>query len=228
MEKEKLEEFNEWWFTEKVPEELLETYKRNLFYELKKNLEKRQIISVVGLRRTGKTTIMYQLIDFLLAKMKPVNILYFSFDEEVKDLRDVLNTYREIHNLNFREGKFYVFLDEIQKLDDWQSQVKKYYDLYPRIKFIISGSEGLFLRKGAKETLAGRIYEFTLPTLSFVEFLNMKRVKHTSSYKLRAEFVDYVKRGGFPEMVFEENLAIRINEILDSDSIIQYFRKEEQ
>ena len=63
----KLEEFNEWWFSGNVPEELTRTYKRDMLSTIIKFLNKRQIISIVGLRRVGKTTMMYQLIEYLLA-----------------------------------------------------------------------------------------------------------------------------------------------------------------
>jgi len=211
MEKEKLSEFNDWWLTGRVPEELLEEYKRKLFKEIIKILGKRQIVTILGLRRTGKTTLMYQLIDHLLKKTKKNNILYFSFDESIKELDDVLDTYREITGKDFREEKVFVFLDEIQKLGNWQNHIKKYYDLYPKIKFIVSGSESLFIGKKIKETLAGRIYELLLNTLSFKEFLEMKKIntKKEHAIKIKSYFRQYVEKGGFPEIVNEND----INEI---------------
>lgn len=208
MRKEKLEEFNEWWFTERVPKDLLEEYKRQLFFTILENVEKRHILSIVGLRRTGKTTIMYQVIDYLLQKgVKPRDIIYFSFDEMVENLDDVIDTYRETQNRDFRKGRTYVFLDEVQKLRDWQNQIKKYYDLYPKLKFMISGSASLFVEKLSKETLAGRIHEFYLPTLSFKEFLDFKGIKpEPFAPRIKPEFMDYINKGGFPEMVNETNM----------------------
>lgn len=208
MEREKLEEFNEWWFTGKMPDDLLKQYKRDLFSEIVKQIRRRQIISIIGLRRTGKTTIIQQVIDFLLKKgVKPKNTLYFSFDETVKELSDVLNTYREINTIDFRKEETFVFLDEIQKLNRWQDQLKKYYDLYPKIKFVISGSEGLFVKRQAKETMAGRITEFFLPPLSFKEFLELKGITPTPfAPKIKPEFTDYVMKGGLPEITLETDL----------------------
>lgn len=208
MRKEILEEFNEWWYTESVPSDLLEEYKRQLFFSVAKNIKKRYILSIVGLRRTGKTTIMYQMIDYLLQKdVKPRNIVYFSFDEMVEGLDHVINTYREIQNGNLRKDRTYLFLDEVQKLRDWENQIKKYYDLYPKLKIVISGSESLYVGKLSKETLAGRIHEFHLPTLSFSEFLDFKGIKPKPfAPRIKPEFMDYINKGGFPEMVNETNM----------------------
>lgn len=208
MEREKLMEFNEWWLTNKVPEELLEEYKRDLFRKIIEILNKRQIIAILGLRRTGKTTLMYQVIDYLLKKVKKENVLYFSFDETIRGLDDMINTYREITNVDFRKEIVFIFLDEIQKLNNWQNQIKKYYDLYPKIKFIISGSESLFIEKRIKETLAGRMYELLLNTLSFKEFLGIRKIdaKKEHIIKIKALFREYIEKGGFPEIAKENDL----------------------
>jgi hypothetical protein len=210
MERRKLEEFNEWWFTDKVPPELLSQFRRNLYNKLTGRLEQRQAIAITGLRRVGKTTLMYQLIQRLLdSGVESTDVLYFSFDEAVGNLSDVLETYREIYDKDFRKGRIYVFLDEAPRLSSWADEVKKYYDLYPKIKFVVSGSESLFIRKGSRERLSGRIYEFFLPTLSFGEFLGLNgigEVAKLSRLRLRQFFVRYIEQGGFPEMALEKNL----------------------
>lgn len=204
MRREKIEEFNPWWFTGNVPAELLLAERRDLFATLEPFLEKRQIISIVGLRRTGKTTLLYQLIDTLLkAKTDPRTILYVSFDEKADDLDEILALYRDIHGIDFRRQRVYLFLDEIQKLSDWPDRLKTSYDLYPRLKIVLSGSEALFLSVRTKETLAGRIYEFTLPTLSFKEFIRLKGLSpaRLPTAQLASLFDEYIRKGGFPETI---------------------------
>lgn len=217
MEIEKLNKFNEWWTFKRVSQELLKPYKRQLFYELFKFLSDRQILLVMGLRRVGKTTLLYQIIQELLErKTNPLNILYFSFDEESAEVEDVLETYREkILKKSFRQEqqekpeKIYVLFDEIQKVKDWQNKLKIYYDLYPQIKFFISGSASVSLQKKSKESLAGRIYDLTLSALSFKEFLDLKGIKVETErieiYKntVMPLFFDYLRKGGFPEIVDE-------------------------
>ncbi|MDI6855526.1 MAG: ATP-binding protein [Candidatus Thermoplasmatota archaeon] len=163
---------------------------------------------VMGLRRVGKTTLFYQLIQELLNRgVEPTKILYFSFDEEPADIDDLLKTYREkVLKAEFENTRIYIFLDEIQKAKDWQNKLKIYYDIYPELKFFISGSASVSLQKKSKESLAGRIYDFILPQLSFDEFLDLKGMKveleKVELYrdKILPHFFDYLRKGGFPEI----------------------------
>jgi len=212
MELEKLTKFNEWWITKKVKDSLLKPYRRPLFDDLLKYLKDRQILLVMGLRRVGKTTLLYQLIQELLdRKIEAFNILYFSFDEEGGDVEDLLETYKEkILKTNFENiERIYVFLDEIQKTKDWQNKLKIFYDLFPNIKFFISGSASVGLQKKSKESLAGRIYDFILKPLNFKEFLELKGMKiqekkiEIYKSKIQPLLFDYLRKGGFPEIVEE-------------------------
>ena len=214
MEVENLTKFNEWWVTKRVREDLLKPYKRPLFSELLKYLKDRQILLVMGLRRVGKTTLLYQLIQELLnSGIKPFRLVYFSFDEESANIEDLMETYREkVLKTDFEKSdRIYVFLDEIQKLKDWQNKLKIYYDLHPNIKFFISGSASVSLQKKSKESLAGRIYDFILKPLSFKEFLEFKGIKVDAKRieiyksKILPLFFDYLRKGGFPEIVEEIN-----------------------
>ncbi|MGV8152225.1 MAG: ATP-binding protein [Candidatus Nanoarchaeia archaeon] len=203
MEKAKLEEFNHWWTSEKVDPNLALPFKRDIYPEIEKHLDKRFILALVGLRRVGKTTTMYQLIQKLIdANIDKTNILFFSFDEISAKLNQVLETYKEIHSKDIRTEKIYIFLDEIQKFEGWENELKKYYDLYPKLKFIISGSESLFIRKKTKETLAGRIFEFTLTPFTFKEYLRFNKIeKNEFKYetKIKPFFIKFAEKGGFPE-----------------------------
>ena len=178
MEKSKLEEFNHWWIKGNVDLELALPFKRDNYKEIEKYMDKRFIVAIIGLRRIGKTTTIYQLIQNLINKqINAENILFFSFDEITVKIGEVIETYKEIHKKDFREEKIYIFLDEIQKCSNWENEIKKYYDLYPKLKFIISGSESLFIKKKTKETLAGRVFEFNLSTFTFKEYLKISNVK---------------------------------------------------
>ncbi len=213
---EDLEKFNPWWKTGSVREEWVKGYKRRLYFEIEKYVDKKQVILIWGLRRVGKTTILFQIIHNLLGSIKPKNILYFSFDEIAFDLKDVLESYQKfILNRTFEETgeKLYVFLDEIQKVKDWENKLKIYYDLYPNIKFFISGSASVRLRKKSRESLAGRILDFLLKPLSFEEFLEMngrdlKKIKENPELWKRDVlplFYRYIKYGMFPELVNEDD-----------------------
>lgn len=214
MKTDELAKFNEWWETGKVSEKHLENYKRYLFRKILKFIDDKQIILITGLRRVGKTRMLYQFIDALLERgTDKRNVLYFSFDEKALDFKDVLETYKiEVLRKDFGEGgKVYLFLDEIQKIDDWENKVKVFYDLYPNVKFFLSGSASLILSRKAKESLAGRIYEFVLKPLTFGEFLDMKNIEvnfedaKLASERMTLQFSDFLTKGGFPEITEESD-----------------------
>ncbi|MBU4375658.1 ATP-binding protein [Patescibacteria group bacterium] len=149
--------------------------KRDFFDLLIKSLSKKQIIELIGLRRTGKTVLFFQIIDYLLENnTDPFSIWYFTFDDEKIELDELLKEFQKQTGADFKKRKVFVFLDEIQKLDNFQSKIKVYYDLYPNIKFFISGSTSLFVKKKTMESLAGRISSFFLHPLNFKEYLNFK------------------------------------------------------
>ncbi len=206
----KLVEANPWWKVGHAKEELTPKFKREIFQEIIESISLRQITAILGLRRTGKTTLLYQVIQHLLNQgIKPEHILYFSFDETVENLDDILNLYKEhILRKGLGEGNLYFFFDEIQKLSDWQNKIKIIYDTHPNIKIFISGSASLNILIYAKENLAGRIFYFTLHLLSFQEFLTLKGKKMQKikenvllwKDELRVELNNYLLRP-FPETV---------------------------
>ncbi len=186
--------------------------KRDVFEELAQLLERKQIITIYGMRRVGKTTLMWQLIDYLIKKgVKRKNILYFTYDKEKLGIKELLEEYQKITGVNISKEKVYIFLDEVQKLENWQEEVKFYYDLYG-IKFILSGSSSLFIKKGS-ESLAGRIFEIYVPILSFKEFLKFKNVKidniEMQKEELKTLFNEYMRKG-FIEILEEEEKFVKM------------------
>jgi predicted AAA+ superfamily ATPase len=182
--------------------------KRDLFHEIYPYVDARQIIGVIGLRRTGKTVLLKQFIDHLItAGARRDRILYFSFDDGAVFIEDLIAEFQARMGVEIADaGRVYLFLDEIQKLAGWQNQVKYYYDTYPNLKFFVSGSSSLFLRRGVEESLAGRIFLFKLPVLSFAEFLRLKgeedMVRKPEVFKesLKDQVLLYVRRQ-LPELV---------------------------
>ncbi len=145
---------------------------RMIFKQLADELHTRQIIEITGLRRTGKTTLLFQLLNHLLdSGQSPFSLWYFTFDEERPHLDELLNAFARQTQLDIKSEKIFVFLDEIQKLPNFQNQIKVYFDLYPNLKFYISGSTSLFIRKKSQESLAGRIKSLFLTPLNFKEYL---------------------------------------------------------
>ena len=202
--KEALIDSNKWWKTSFT----IDYKEREIYPQISKYLKLPQIIAFTGLRRVGKTTLMFKILqDYIKKRFNPENILYFSFDEfRETDIREILNEYEKINEKNLESEKYLVLLDEIQKLENWEEKIKRIYDNHGKnIKIIISGSESLFIKKKSKETLAGRIFEFKIEPLNFKEYLIFKG-KHFQNIKLYEKeltklFNEYIPTQGFPELV---------------------------
>lgn len=224
MIREDMERFNEWWFTGKIRKELALPFKRYAFSKVLESLKERQILIITGLRRVGKTTLLYQAIEKLLETEEPNKILYFSFEESSTNIKEVLDFYeKQILKKVFEEsGRVFIFFDEIQYCENWPSIIKQYYDLYPNIKFLISGSSLLLSKKEAIDKLAGRFFFFELKPLTFFEFLEMKGIKFLGSElfsrRIETYFFDYLRKAGFPEIVNWEN-DIKIAEYIKNTVI---------
>jgi len=204
-----LERSNPWWKGDFV----LDYKPRRVYEEIKRFMKSRQIISLIGLRRTGKTTILLKIVKDLIADYGKENITYFSFDDfrDVK-LKEVIDSYLELMKRNGNEPLLFLF-DEIQKIPGWEEQLKRIYDENKNFKFIISGSESLFIRKGTRESLAGRMFEFHIKNLCFKEFLEFKGGKFDNLvlYKkeILSEFRNFLYCNGFPEIINENEEVIR-------------------
>ncbi len=225
--------YNGWWKTGDVSPEIKSYGRRHLFNEIMEYMDDRQVIAVTGLRRTGKTTLLHQVIGKLIKEgVNPGNIMYFSFDETLSGkpelIEEILETYGE--RILKSDQRKYIFFDEVHYISKWQSMIKRYYDMdIPGdTKFFISGSASLNIKK-AKESLAGRIYDFTMTTLSLFEFIGMRNFPVSQTidkiteglniwelngseeiflYKqeISAAFNEYVIKGGFPEVAGETDI----------------------
>ncbi len=223
---------NPWWEDKKYEIKELEWPRRSLYKELKENLQNSLILNIVGLRRTGKSTLTKQLIGEVLKSNECENIFYYLFDYETQlksseFLESVIKMYfdeilrRQITHL---KTNVYVFLDEVQYINNWQAVLKKYYDLSgKKIKFIITGSQSLLLRKKGRESLAGRIFDFYLQPLDFKEyflingidiaelpkidlynlpkaFFGLQKYDFKNKQKLKRESEKFIINGQFPEI----------------------------
>src|SRR3989338_774762 len=208
-----IKSWNPWWeLGEKGMDKFYDpTYKRELYFEVEKRLKQgNEIISIVGMRQVGKSTLMRQLIkDCLKEGINPKHIFYISFDDpylkaqyDSKEIFDlIINTYSEaIFNSSIAERKerLYFFLDEIHQLPHWEKYLKSYYDRAFPIKFIVSGSSSIHLQQKNKESLLGRISEHTLWPFSFREYVEFKTdseqlKKYTSEIREASKYFTHTK-----------------------------------
>lgn len=224
--------FNPWWQSGVVPKGFVKEFRRNGYYTCKKAFlnEIRRIVVMSGARRTGKTTIVYQLIDELLTSgIKPQNILYLTFDHPViraTEFDALINIYR--NNIS-NDEEFYVFLDEVQYNKYWTNFLKILYDLNPGVRAVATGSASSMVEGAVKESGAGRWTVIKIPTLSFYEYCAIKGIKkdipkinvfkmHELSRQeqtriimmlsdLQIHLIKYLQIGGFPEFVNTEDIA---------------------
>lgn len=195
--------------------------------QIAKLLPVKEAVILTGVRRGGKSTLIYQVIDYLLRKgTSPENILYFNFDEPleektVKTINDVHDAYRQLKN---PKGRVYLFFDEIQNIPQWEQWVKKHYDLHGKnMKFILTGSNATMLSEDMAKLLTGRIFTITVSPLSFREFLIFNNIEIRDFDVQRNELMHYLEKyltkGGFPEVVLEKDDDIntqRLREYFDS------------
>lgn len=161
---------NPWWkspFT-------LDYRPRAVLPEVLKILDRRLGVALTGLRRVGKTTLLHQVVmHYLESGLDPRRAFYFSFDEfRNASFRELLREYERLTGIDLGNGPGLIAFDEVQKHPGWENELKALYDRFKdRVRFVVSGSESLFLRRGMKESLAGRLIDLRVEPLTFREYL---------------------------------------------------------
>lgn len=153
-----------------------------------------QVIKVItGIRRCGKSTLMAQYRDYLLNHDVSENqIIFINFEEmEYEDLLDYkeLNAYIK-ERLAMGEPT-YIFLDEIQKVANFEKVVDSLY-VKPNVDIYMTGSNAYLLSGDLATLLSGRYVEIKMLPLSFVEFLDITKMETEQG------FAEYLRTGGMP------------------------------
>ena len=168
---------------------------------------------VIGVRRSGKSTLCYNALI-----RKRVKFAYVNFDDErlinltATDLNDVLEVLYKIN------GDFnYLFIDEIQNIPEWYLFVNRL--LRRQIHVIITGSNAKLLSGELATHLTGRHHTINLYPFSFSEYCEAKGIDTMSMSTMavarrRAVFDDYMRKGGFPELSRVRNERDYIDELV--------------
>ncbi len=191
--------FNPWWESRFRAEGI----RRERYLDQVKRKERtRDIVLITGMRRVGKTTLVRQYIEDLIARGRdPGLILYFSMDHPSlvrESILDVLDSYRRIRGLK-HDARFTAIIDEVHRREGFEQELKTVYDL-GYVKVFATGSSSLFMiEKGS--FLTGRQTFMEVFPFSFAEYLELKRIKTkaSDSHLMVKHAENYVQTGGLPE-----------------------------
>ncbi|MFH0791204.1 MAG: ATP-binding protein [Candidatus Omnitrophota bacterium] len=205
-----------------------------------------EVIVLTGVRRSGKSTILLQVLHNLIKEKIPKNnTLYVNFEDPkfYNSLSiDLLDAIWQAYLEYLRpQGKVYLVLDEIQKIKGWEHWVRTKYDQKEDIKILVTGSNAELLSSEFSSVLTGRHFELTISPLDFQEFLEFKGVEiekdkmwRLKNKKLLLDFsLQYLQLGGFPKIILTDDELLRsellsqyLNDILTKDIVERHKIKD--
>jgi hypothetical protein len=246
-----LAQLNPWWKGETIPD--LPEWQRGVFREMMEWIENppaQRAVLLSGPRQVGKTTLLLQAIQRLIETGAPRgNILYATFDHPVckmAGLDAVLEVWRELEPRV--EGPEYLFLDEAQFIKDIGTWVKHQVDFFKTKRIVFTGSATPLIHLG-QESGVGRWHTLRLATLSFYEYLQIKKIKlpnispisslrdlfnaqrnefirmGESVSSLIGHFHEYLVRGGFPQTALIESIT-QSQKLLREDIVDKVLKRD--
>jgi uncharacterized protein len=247
-----LRQFNPWWRGERQGG--LPKWRRAAFSEVRQWVRSPpapRALLLSGARQIGKTTLLLQTIEELLAEgVAPGQILYATFDHpllKLAGLDGLLQLWREAEPAKPDQPE-YLFLDEIQYTKDWQTWIKHQVDFHKGRHIAVTGSATPLVVEG-QESGAGRWHTVRLATLSFYEYLQIKRVPvpalpevpslqkllgwnaldfarmGADARPLTGHFHDYLLRGGFPQCALVEEV-VTAQKLLREDIVDKVLKRD--
>lgn len=221
-------------FWQKVAEEK-GLYDRQIINKI--NLRTKEVIDIIGPRRSGKSSVM----KIMAQKLKNKgNYLYINFEDPYfinhnspYILEELIETYKEY----FQKNLIYVFFDEVQNIISWEKTVRKLRDS-GQYKIFVSGSSSKLMNAELSSLLSGRHISYRLMPLSYKEYLDFQGIKIESKKDiilkekmLLRHFNDYLKWGGFPAVVLSKNQELLKQyylDIIQKDIVKRYDVREKE
>lgn len=161
--------------------------------ELKRWKDKNLIKVITGIRRCGKSTLFEQFINYLKNNnVENEQIIHINLEDADYDFKDYKELYSYINNQINSKKKYYIFLDEVQNVVNFQKAVDSLY-IKKNIDLYITGSNAYLLSGELATLLSGRYIEIKMLPLSFKEYVSAFEDKNY--YQL---FLNYMKNGGMP------------------------------
>ena len=178
------------------------------------------IITVPGVRRAGKSSLLMLTVNKLLASgVKREQILWVNFDDErldrmpTEELDEVLQAYREMYpEIELKD--VYMFFDEIQNIDGWDLFVLRVFKSYCRNVYV-TGSNAKLLSSEISTALRGWTLDYEILPLSFREFCRFKGIDahsylESDKAKRYAAMEEYIHGGGFPKVVLSTDKSMKL------------------
>ncbi len=197
----------------------------------------KEIIDLIGPRRSGKSSILKLIIKHLKLKN---NYLFINFEDPFfieNNKPHVIEEFISVFKEYFTPELKYLFLDEIQEIKQWENMVRKLRDS-GEFKIFITGSSSSLLSGEISTLLTGRHLSYKVFPLSFSEFLTFKNIniKDRKDIVLNQRiiakhFYKYMDIGSFPEIVLTENSELVKNyfyDILQKDIVMRYNIREKE
>ena len=237
-----LRAYNPWWETQKIPASFAKKLHRTAYYQafnIFNTPTLKRAIVLSGPRRVGKTTILYQIADQSIQKgTSPEQVLYLTLEHPILKLVPIdqlLDLYSK--EITGSKESAIVLLDELQYIDRPTQWLKILVDRFPNWKIIATGSASIALKGKDKESGVGRWIEVPVPTLSFFEYILIKKYEsgegaapefetnvlpsqlhtlpsHEQQKIVRVlspvakELPGFILQGGFPETALQDDVAL--------------------
>lgn len=191
---------------------------RRMYPEIAEHLDAPEITVIIGPRQVGKTTLLFQLKEELLAKKNVPQEHVYYFNLDIVSDRTIFVTQTEC--INFLKHRIspgntvYVFIDEVQRIETPGFFFKGIYDLGLPVKLVLTGSSSLEIRSKMAEPLTGRKRLFNLFPLDFAEYISfcdsslLPFLSQDDTYageKLLEYLYDFISFGGYPKIALESD-----------------------
>lgn len=234
--------------SQEIKEKISKLKPRAVFKKIEQFLELPDIEILLGMRQVGKTSLLYLLIGHLLKSgISESNMFFFTLND-VALLEAFNKNHKELENFIEKQqinknNRIYIFIDEIQYMDNPTMFLKYYADKYSNYKFFVTGSSSFEIKNKIKESLAGRKKIIQINPLSFKEFLEFKNISsnsiktiseileiknfeidHITKESLQTKLEEYLTFGGHPKVALLNQKDIKIAELKDIYS--SYIQKD--
>lgn len=193
-------------------------------------VDSRKIVSLIGVRRSGKTSALQHTISQLRETVDTKQIVYLNFEDDrldpltIAELDLILEAYYELYPL-LRDSRTYWFFDEIQNIDGWEKFIRRMHDT-EKGQIFITGSSAKLLGSELATSLRGRTLRYEVFPFSFREYLRYQNVEvnmHSSESRtlIKHHFDHYLIHGGFAEC-FDQSDDIRRRILRDYLDLVIY------